>query len=862
MGHVASHLQRLIARQLDESRLVLWFDPEGHYTEFLSTLQLANTPIMRYDGSFLALRHAIDPLLAGDAPPRLLVYVPLAEEATENALVELTAIAAVLKPGQSPVQRNTKLALVARHALRDVIGADKAAELERQVEAGRLSLADLELIGEADGGSAVIKSIFATSVASDVALAFLSGERFDRQLAARNALDELAQLFARAFALTAPSASDPVALRAALAQQALTVEFLAGLDRVPPELVTIPLPADPDQLQACVDLARTWRMRRDLQGSYIAHAERVEQTLDLARVAFSLDEIRATETFVCVEATLQAAVEQALRDHLDPELLILAQERLRGFWAEQRPALGARWALVVTAGLLLAEAARIERELKGAPSVAAQLLRRYTGGEQPWCLLDTHQRNLERRWHTFELGNLTAYQTLEGLVTRARQRFMDVGDALASAFVRALADARFAIPDVPRQRDIFASVVRRAMQAEKTAYVLVDALRYEMARELCLGLDKDYPGTIEPAIGTVPGITEIGMAALMPGAEGQVAVVPAGPGKVGLQIGETLLHDRESRMRWLGAQAGAPVAITTLEAVLEKPRKADLQRQLDEATLVVVTSQEIDKLAEGDNIRLARKAMDDTLADLSQLIRRLTEVGCKTIVITADHGYLFGDALDSDMKIDPPTSQRAAVDLHRRVWIGRGGAADEGYLRTSLAQFGLSNDLDIAVPWGFGAFKVSGGARAYFHGGMSPQELITPILVARPAVTGQATPLSAISWELTTGSRKITTLFFSMQIKGRSAGLFALDPLRVRVEIHSRGEVISELAAATYGLVDGAGEVELLPSAEDPQRIEPNTVTLSLTGKPGKTVSVHLVDAATGRELGRIDKLEAAILAF
>jgi hypothetical protein len=858
MGRVTTFLQNVIARQIDERRIVLWFDPERHYVDLVGELTLPDTHIARYDGSFFALRADVDPLLDGSAPPRLLVYVPLAEDATDDALIELVSLAAVLKPGQAAPQRNTRLSVIARRALHSVLGAEKAEEVARQVEAGKLSLTDVERLDSVEGGSAVLKSIFGTNDPQDVALKFLSDERYDAVLMKRQAVDELAALLARAFGTAFPAAVACAELRERLVRHILTSEFLLTLGQpLPTALASIPLPADEDARDACRALARTWRMRRDLQSSYVKQADQIDAALGLALIPLSLDEARAGETFATVENTLQTAVEIAIKDSANDDLLDLARRRASGFWSEQRPDIQARWTLIQTAGQVLAEAGRVERELKRTPGDAAALLRAYTEGDRPWCLLDTAQRKLEHFWHKF--SDLISSSTLETLVARARQRFMDVGDELAQTFVRALSAAKFALPDLPRQRDTYERVVRPALADGKVGYVLVDALRFEMARELQQSFDDEYQRRLTATIGSVPTITEIGMAALMPGAEGDVRLVPTGEGKIGLQIGEAILKDRRSRLDWLKRQVQAPLAITTLEDMLPKP-KAALEHELQEARLIVVTSPEIDELAESDNIRLARKVMDDVLADLARLVRKLRELGCKTIIIAADHGYLFGDVLENSMKLDPPGGR--TVDLHRRVWVGQGGAASDAVMRANLASFGLRTDLDIAVPWGFAVFRTPGGARAYFHGGLAPQELAVPVLVLQPTSVGRMTPLSAIEWQLTTGTPKIATRFFSVTIDARSTSLFEFDPPRVRIEVRSKGVVVAEPVSATYGLIDGTHEIALRTQTEQPQQLEPNTVTLMITGAAGKTASVHLLDAATGRELRKIDRIDVTLLAF
>lgn len=863
MSIVTDYLRNTIQRQVTdhEYHVAVWFDPERHYAEFAAQLSLPDITMVRYTDSFLALRHEIDALIAGDTPRPLLVYVPLAEEATHHALVELTAFAAVLKPGQSTPQRNTRLAVVARRALRAVLGDEKADEIARQVEAGKLTLADLDRIGSSDGGSAVLKSLFGTSHPQEIALAFLSGDRLDAKLQARNALDDLTLMLQRAFGVPLPTSVDAPALRQVLALHVLKVEFLASMgERRPHELATIALPPDTLIQEACIDLVRTWRVRRDLQPSYVEHAEQAARALDLGQIGFSLDEIRRSETFALVESALQAAVESACGRSVTDDLLDLVQQRLSsGFWAAQNPIIQARWAIIHTAGLLVRATERIERDLRliGADPVA--MLRAYAEGEHPWCLLDTHQRHLERRWHAFEIADAPDWETLDQLATYARQRFMHVGGRLARAFAQALADAKFALPGLLRQREIFVTALRPALQQGKTAYILVDALRFEMARELFTSLDSEYAGQLVVAVGSVPSITEIGMAALMPGAQGDAAIIPTGDGKIGVQIGTTVLKDRKTRFDWFRKQVKESLVITALEEMLPKP-KPDLHTELHQAEVIVVTSQEIDELAERDNIHLARKVMDDTLSDLARLIRKLREYGCKTIVIAADHGYLFGDELGSDMKVDVPGGQ--TIDLHRRVWVGRGGAASDSYLRAQLSQFGWNTDLEVAFPWGFAAFKVSGGARAYFHGGITLQELAIPVLTLHPMTTGPVTPLHAIEWVLTAGSKKISTRFFSVEIGARSNSLFEFDPPRIRVEIRSKGAVVAEPVSATYGLATGTGEIDLRVLAAEPQQVVLNTITFMITGTPGKTASVHLLDAATGRELARIDRIDVALLAF
>jgi PglZ domain len=56
-----------------------------------------------------------------------------------------------------------------------------------------------------------------------------------------------------------------------------------------------------------------------------------------------------------------------------------------------------------------------------------------------------------------------------------------------------------------------------------------------MARELCRLLKDGFELEIQPAIGTIPTITEIGMAALLPKAHESGRVAAVGGGKLALE---------------------------------------------------------------------------------------------------------------------------------------------------------------------------------------------------------------------------------------------------------------------------------------------------------------------------------------
>lgn len=861
MAVVTDSLNQLIAKQVDDKGLVVWYDPEQAYGTAVAELTLPNTTVARYDGSFIQLRKEIDYLLNEGQPPRLVVYVPVEREKTHSALIELDCAGVVMQPRQQPPACNTRLSVLARNALKPILGEDQVGEIERQVETGKLSLADLNSLAEQgiDISTGVLKLIFDSANPQEVALAFLHSDQHDEEVGKKDAQKELRHLLQISFDIDLPADEALSNWRVKLGRHVLLTDLLAVLKKqMPASLSSVPVANSNGGIDACIRLARTWRNDREVRDSYVTVANKVEQELGLDQLEVPVKPLRENETFPCVERTLLVHVENELLKKATPELLQLAEYRLSRFWADVVPAIQARWALISSAAEVLIEADRVGKALKKAPTTVPALVKAYADDDEPWCLLDTHHRHMESRKYNFEFAATDDHHGLEKLITKAEQRYTEVGSELAKHFITQFSKAKHPIKGLLRQRDIFEKQVKPLLGDGKVAYVWVDALRFEMARELCRLLTDDFKLEVQPAIGTMPTITEIGMAALLPKAHESAKVVSVGGGKLALEIGGKIIKDRKDRVAFLKEHAGVKVFDAKLDDLLPKPGKK-VKDGIQNNDLILITSQEIDELGEADNMSQARLQIDGVLSHLRRGVRVLADHGIKTVVLVADHGHLFADEIGDDMKIEAPGGK--AEDLHRRVWVGVGGTSEPSYLRTSLASLGVESEFDIATPWTFAVFKSKGGGRAYFHGGLSPQELIVPVVVLHSAAK-PSVQTTGIQWTLTPGTSKLTTRFFSVQIAASQSesSLFGFEPPKVRIELRANKKCVSIPVSASYGFEDATGEVKLKIAEEDNKRIEPNTVTVMLSEEISqKTVGVYLLDATTGVELAAPLSVEVAI---
>jgi hypothetical protein len=116
-----------------------------------------------------------------------------------------------------------------------------------------------------------------------------------------------------------------------------------------------------------------------------------------------------------------------------------------------------------------------------------------------------------------------------------------------------------------------------------------------------------------------------------------------------------------------------------------------------------------------------------------------------------------------------------------------------------------------------------------------------------------------IAWTLQLGSKKISTRFVSVQVGGSVAGLFDVAAPRVRVELRDKAGVCSIPVSASYGFDEATRDVQLRFNEDAERAIEPDTVTLQLDRDVAASVTVHLLDAGTGRELARFGPVDVVI---
>jgi len=854
MGKLSDRIRQLVARQVKARGLVVWYDPDREYAKLAPVLNLAGVEVLTFTDSFFRLRHALEPHLewvsndgrAKDdcsVPPKVVLYVPKSRAESDHALVEAETAGIVIEPGADSAERNTRLRIQAEAFFQEV-APEKAAQLARQVEEGLISLEDLDRIAEEVGNlaSGALKLIFGAASPIEVLITFASGNGHDAAITEKKAAGELRALAVAELGLDFGDQPTLEATREELRRLLLLGEFLLGLPEVdrPASMREVPLPESPTQQDALRHLCTTWRNRLDVCDAYAEAARDWENRAGIADLPPALLLATHAETFPSIETRLLWSAERRLLAGECEPVTALAAEHRAAFWSRNQPALALRWSALELAARFLLTAQTACTELKKPPQTLNTLIRGYALHAAPWMMADRLYRHWEVRLQAVEPDACGGEETFDKLNANVRQKYADWVDASGHAFVKAYEAAGFEPGETPPQATIWSSQLEPARKAGKRcAYLLVDALRYEMASELLDGIRDEFTVGFEPALGTAPSITTIGMAALMPGAEKGLELTVAG-GAVAASINGKTLKSRADRVALLEKQIPEGLVVLKLGDLLRITAKR--RKELGQARFIVVTSQEIDRLGEDDDQGETRRWMDEMLEQLRRGVRALARAGIEHIVVTADHGHIFADHFDPGMLMDAPGGQ--TLELHSRAWIGRGGINADGFVRVSASQLGLGGDLEFAFPRGHGCFKVRGGAGGYFHGGLSLQELVIPVATLIPKAakqSGGAGGKVLIEFARPT----ITNRFFSASLRLEKEGLFGVDAVKIRVAVESDGKEVGFCAMALSGYEEGTREVLL-------QSGQPNALTFMLsTTEPVSAITLRVLDCQTQLELAQ-----------
>jgi hypothetical protein len=840
MPPLQDYISKQLVEKLKARKVVVWYDARREFAPFIAemrgsarvsneavpvTLGGMASRLIEYDGSMFELRAVAEPFVCGDALAEcVIVYLPGCERDRHGSvLMELEKAGECYEPQLKRLARN-----VLRQRYTDGV-------IDEMLAPERVSFEDLAR-ASSDTSSAeppsVLKSIFhGTSGNDGIIASWVASDERDAEIEAKEAIRELVKLMRSKIGLELPDDATLTKLRSIALRYVLAGEFRINLScTAPPVLDAIPAPKTKDDEIAVGELARLLRIR--FPESYPAMADRVEAELGLRDVAIPASAFGSIDTFRFEERTLLAHCGDLIAEKKFNQALNIISGREHSFWLDRDVGRKAQWEACRRMAELGSLGVTVQAAIsKAAAGDANAWIDAYTskGG---WFRLDQAQRGLEA-W----VANLDD-EPEERPLGVVRGVYEDACRAMADGFTKALIAAKWTVSASLHQTHIYSEVVSE--QPKPVAYFFVDAMRYEMGVELAERLPKSVEVTVRPAVCALPSITPIGMAALQPGASSSFSVVEQAD-TLGVRIDGAFLPDLAARKKFAASRVPRLADVALDELLSLQPSK--LAKKIEGAQVIIVRSQEIDHAGERGFTFQARQVMDTVIDNLARALRKLAAAGVEHCVLTADHGHLFfASDRDESMRIDPPGGDE--VDLHRRCWIGRGGATPAGCVRVTASGLGYDSDLDFVFPLGTGVFK-AGGDLAFHHGGPSLQELVIPMITVR--MKARERERSTLGPVTATGLPDVVTnriFSVTIQLDGKNLSLFS-NELVVRPLLISAGKQVGGVGMAIDGDFDRAtGCVKL-------QAGKPVTVAFLLSNESAPSLRIVIQDPTTDAELYR-----------
>jgi uncharacterized protein (TIGR02687 family) len=259
---------------------------------------------------------------------------------------------------------------------------------------------------------------------------------------------------------------------------------------------------------------------------------------------------------------------------------------------------------------------------------------------------------------------------------------------------------------------------------EKTAIIISDAFRYDVAMELFAELEayQNCHAKMKYLLAVPPTYTRLGMAALLPHRSLELkkdgAVLIDGKPSETTEKRETVL------------QAALPKSRCVLADTMPI-NKVELREEITNGMdAVYIYHDQIDKRGSSSENEVFTACLE-AVNEIYTLIKRLSRSANVTrFFITADHGFLYKrDKFTQSDKINIDGLENAFIN--RRFIIADNGVNADGVASFPLADIiGGEDTRVVSFPIGANVFKTQGGLN-YVHGGISPQEMILPLIAVK-----------------------------------------------------------------------------------------------------------------------------------
>jgi hypothetical protein len=494
-------------------------------------------------------------------------------------------------------------------------------------------------------------------------------------------------------------------------QLLLFSEFVFDLPaELPTGLRDVPR-ASADKRALVEDVCERLRDRFSSRPVYIERAEQLESDLNLPANGAGLDDLGVRDTFPFEERTFMQQAIAAMEADDFPTVRTILDRRAQSVWSE-RGEHRSQWELVRLAVDLLETCGTLEEELPEQAKTQADLIAFYTRALRE---ADRLQRELEQN------ATVMLDDDLRPVVQHARRVYGAFANRVHTAFIRHLEQSGWPPTDYTSTTQLFDRLVKPklATNGQRVAILLIDALRYELGVELEKRLSAKGMSELGVVCAPLPTVTPLGMAALLPAAEGKLVVVRR-QNRAAVQYDEQLLSNVGQRIGVLSRLYGERVQDVKLRDVAK-----DRVKVAATVDLLVIRSSESDEAFES-NPDAGFDQIRTTFRYVIRAVERLADMGFHDVVVLTDHGFALNPDVQAGDVGEKPSG--TWVNVHERLLLGDGTADNNNWV---LAADKLGIRGEFAQAAGPRALVAYRAGETYLHGGASLQEAVVPYLLLK-----------------------------------------------------------------------------------------------------------------------------------
>lgn len=558
------------------------------------------------------------------------------------------------------------------------------------------------------------------------------------------------------------------------------------------------VPRAPNEAKQLIeDLCERLRSDRRTQSTYIDRAEAIEVELELRTHCGDMVDLGVLDTFPFEERTfMYQAIQALLKDDTDQVRKILSRHR-GSVWTGKGES-QAQWDLLKAASGLIDACDDLDRVLADHTKSISALVEFYVSYLRE---ADRLHREFEQAVSDFDWQDVQG--TMEPIKKRVREQYGRLIEKVQGPFTKHFESTGWPLQGYLSNTDVFDKLVAPKLKQSgyRIAYLMVDALRYELGVALEHQLADHGKINLQPAMVQLPSITLVGMTSLLPEASSSLKLTRKENSLVPMMGGQPITNVTQ-RMDWIRKRYGQRFQEGRLEDFVRNRFKVD-----SDIELLVLRSVEIDSHFE-NHPDTAPTEISNALKRIRVAVHKLKDLGFDEVVIATDHGFFMNTHAgpgDTTQKLPGDW-----VNVHERCLLGE-GPSDSGHYQISAEKAGIRGDFpQLAGPRTMASYK---SGMLYYHGGVSLQECVVPVISLQLSRVDQPKVQKAnvvVSYK--NGAKRITTRLPVIDLSIETEDMFSVeDEFEILFEAQTKnGDVVGEAKAG--GVVNPAtGTITLRP---------------------------------------------------